>query len=228
MNWHTRITQARTAKNLKKSDLAKLIGVSPATITMWESGQTKKIEGQNLLAVCQILDINPGWLMGKLDLEDRHRSGVLDSLAGHSNLSTIRAINIVQFHFDPDAPHFELEQEYEDGVPSQVGVREQWLGQKRIDPEKLVAIRIVGASMEPALHDGDIATINRARTALADGAVFAVNYERSVVIKRLVRDAGEWWLTSDHVDQRKYGRKIYREGESEIIGRVVLKVTEKI
>lgn len=65
MNWHTRLTQARTAKNIKKIHFARMVGVSPATITQWETGVTKEIKGENLTRVCRILGISPGWLLHK-------------------------------------------------------------------------------------------------------------------------------------------------------------------
>ena len=42
--------------------------------------------------------------------------------------------------------------------------------------------------------NGDTVVINTAQAEPKDGAVFAVNYEGQLVIKRLVRDAGQWWL----------------------------------
>lgn len=38
--------------------------------------------------------------------------------------------------------------------------------------------------------------------------------------KNLVRDDGQWWLTSDNQDQRRYPR-VKCNGETEIIGEVV-------
>jgi SOS-response transcriptional repressor LexA len=48
------------------------------------------------------------------------------------------------------------------------------------------------------------------------------------VIKRLARDAGDWWLTSDNPDQRKYHRKVCRGEACIVIGRVVRKESERI
>jgi transcriptional regulator with XRE-family HTH domain len=68
MNWHTRLTQARTAKGIGKSAFAKLVGVSAPTITQWENGDTKKIEGSNLVTVCRVLGITPEWLLSGIGL----------------------------------------------------------------------------------------------------------------------------------------------------------------
>jgi len=65
--WHARIKTARESAGMKRNRLAELIGVSPATITQWESGQTHAISGPNLMNVCTVLNIDPGWLLGADD-----------------------------------------------------------------------------------------------------------------------------------------------------------------
>jgi phage repressor protein C with HTH and peptisase S24 domain len=70
--------------------------------------------------------------------------------------------------------------------------------------------------------------INTADITPADGEVFAVNYEGEAVVKRMVRDAGEWWLSSDNPDQRRYSRKLCAGDACIIIGRIVHKQSERI
>lgn len=67
--WHERLKFAREQVGLRPIDLAKEVGVSSATASDWESGETKKIEGENLLKVCDLLNISPNWLLfGKGDM----------------------------------------------------------------------------------------------------------------------------------------------------------------
>lgn len=82
--------------------------------------------------------------------------------------------------------------------------------------------------MEPSLYEGDLVIVNLADTKLLAGEVYAVNYEGEPVIKRLTRDAGQWWLTSDHPDQRKHYRRQCSGNECIIVGRVVKKESERI
>jgi hypothetical protein len=105
--------------------------------------------------------------------------------------------------------------------------RREWFEKRGFRPDQLVALKVQGASMEPGLYDGDTIVVNRADTQLADGEVCAVNYEGELVIKRLRRDAGEWFLASDNPDKRRYGDKRCGDGV-EIIGRVVYKNSEQI
>ncbi len=122
---------------------------------------------------------------------------------------------------------FQTEIDSHDGADS-ISISRAWIERKGYSPNKLIAIHVKGESMENALHEDDIVVINTADTKPADGFVFAVNYEGESVIKRLSRDIGEWWLTSDNPDQRKYHRKMCRGGECIIIGRVVKVESERI
>ncbi|MET3132601.1 SOS-response transcriptional repressor LexA [Oxalobacteraceae bacterium GrIS 1.11] len=121
---------------------------------------------------------------------------------------------------------FKLEPEQHDG--SIISVPRSWVERNGFYPEKLVAIKVKGESMEPALYEGDLVIINTADTRPADGVVFAVNYEGEPVVKRMSRDIGEWWLSSDNPDQRKYHRKMCRGNDCLIIGRVVRKESDRI
>jgi phage repressor protein C with HTH and peptisase S24 domain len=82
--------------------------------------------------------------------------------------------------------------------------------------------------MEPGLYDGDTVVINTADTKPADGEAFAINYEGELLIKRLVRDNGLWWLSSDNSDQRKFPRKQCAGDLCLIIGKIVHKQSERI
>ena len=69
-NWNERLTKARLARGLNKSELARGVGVSNPTVTDWESGEIKKLEAENLLKICELLCISTRWLMlgrGEMD-----------------------------------------------------------------------------------------------------------------------------------------------------------------
>lgn len=72
--WNKRLTIAREAAGLTKTNLAQKVGVSNPTVTDWENGEIKKLEAENLLNICEILKIRPRWLQfgeGKMrDLYD--------------------------------------------------------------------------------------------------------------------------------------------------------------
>ncbi|TWI65388.1 peptidase S24-like protein [Pseudoduganella lurida] len=124
---------------------------------------------------------------------------------------------IVGFAIDPDE---------EAGPP--FNVEDDWIARNRFNPQDLIAIEVTGESMEPRLYRGDLVVVNTGDKQPADGQVFAVNYEGEAVVKRLSRDAGHWWLTSDNADQRRFPRKLCDGVSCLIVGRVVLKKSENI
>ena len=111
--------------------------------------------------------------------------------------------------------------DYEDGEGDMIVFKRRWYDMHGYKPDKLVAIRVQGQSMEPKLNQGDTVVINTEDATPKDGFIFAVNYEGEAVIKRLVRDRGEWWLSSDNADQVRYPRKACSGDACIIIGRMV-------
>lgn len=61
--WNERLKQARLAKGLNKSELARRTGLSPPTITDWERGAIQEIKADNLMKVCAVLGTTPDYLL---------------------------------------------------------------------------------------------------------------------------------------------------------------------
>lgn len=134
------------------------------------------------------------------------------------------AIPLVELRLSAGVAGFEVTQDG-DGAIGAVKLDRRFVESKHYDPSKLYALRVRGESMEPKLSAGDTVIIDTADIRPVDGGVFAVNYEGEAVIKRMSRDAGDWWLTSDNPDQRRYHRKICRGGDCIIIGRAIQAMT---
>jgi phage repressor protein C with HTH and peptisase S24 domain len=109
-----------------------------------------------------------------------------------------------------------------------LNLRQGWMRSRRLNPKNLVAIQVTGDSMERALHAGDIVILDTSDTSPKDGEVYAVNYEGQAVVKRLERDAGDWWLTSDNASPGRHARKVCRGDDCIIVGRVVRKESDRI
>ncbi|MFA6904371.1 MAG: helix-turn-helix domain-containing protein [Gallionellaceae bacterium] len=60
--WNERLKAARAEFGCTQTELAREVGVSNATVSDWESGEIKKLEGENLLKICEFLHISPTWL----------------------------------------------------------------------------------------------------------------------------------------------------------------------
>lgn len=134
-------------------------------------------------------------------------------------------IRRVQFKLSAGASGFGIE--YDDGDGAPIVFQKSWFQSRGFNPAKLFATKVLNGSMETGLYSGDTVVVNTESTGPKDGIVFAVNFEGELVIKRLVRDAGQWWLCSDNPDQRRYPRKLCDENVH-IVGEIVHKQSERI
>lgn len=217
--------------------LANIAGIKPPSISDWLNGKTKSIKGPPAARITKHFDLNPVWVTDGIGvmrsslslLSDTQKASneaqstpLLISLSDHPDLV---AVPRVRFKLSAGVSGYAVESEDGNGKP--VFFRRDWFELHNYKPEKLFAVRVSGASMEPALWDSDLVVINTADTSPHDGDVFAMNYEGELVIKRMRRDAGEWLATSDNVDQRRFAPKRCTE-DVKIIGRVVYKQSERI
>lgn len=221
MNWHTRLTQAREAKGLKKSAFAKLVEVSPPTVTDWENGNTKMIEGANLMKVCSALSITPEWLLHGVDSITELFPGAMRVVVRDDTdpIDSEYRVPMVKLKLQAGVTGYRTEPESLDDATK--GLSKRWVDGKNYDPRRLLAIRVKGESMEPTLYENDVVVINLDQTVPVDNGVFAVNYDGEAVVKRMSRDMGQWWLMSDNADQRRFYRRACKGSECIIIGRIV-------
>lgn len=103
-----------------------------------------------------------------------------------------------------------------------------WQQSRGCDDRMLIALAMTGESMAPGLYDGDTLVVNLADITPSDGEVFLLSDEGLVLVRRLIRDAGKWWLSADNSDQRRFRRKHYSRVECKIIGRVVYRSSERL
>jgi phage repressor protein C with HTH and peptisase S24 domain len=209
----------------KKAHLAKAAGKSPASVTHWLNGETKEIKSDSAAGLQALTGFNAVWISTgkgpkKVDQEDQKRS--LINLKDNPDYPSIRR---VKFKLSAGASGFGVDYVDEDSAP--IVFQRKWFEGNGYIPDKLLAADVANGSMEPGLYHGDTVVVNTADTIVKDGVVYAMNYEGELVIKRLVRDAGQWWLSSDNPDQRRYPRKVCTENVF-CIGRVVHKQSERI
>jgi len=111
--------------------------------------------------------------------------------------------------------------EYLDEELRPIFFREDWFRSHKLKPSKLIACRITGDSMEPRLYSGDSVVINTESSSPIDGEVFAINYEGELIIKRMHRDSGQWFLRSDNPDKNRYPDKLCSAEICIMIGQIV-------
>lgn len=227
-----RLKFARELKGWSQSQLAIASDLSQSAIGNIEAGAR---EGRGSLPkIAKALDISHDWLAdgfgemarvtANLVQESPARYGAATEINLESN-PEYPSIRRVRFKLSAGATGFGVEFHDDEGPP--IAFQKSWFESRGYNPKKLFAVQVMNGSMEPGLHGGDTVVVNTESTAPRDGVVFAVNYEGEMVIKRLVRDAGQWWLASDNPDIRRYQRKLCDE-HCIIIGEVIHKQSERI
>ena len=215
-----RMALAMQRSGITQAQLARAAGVKPPSVNNWLSGATKELKGNSAVRAARAMSVSSHWLAsgrGPMDhVEDLESSEIPDDY---------EAIRRVEFKLSAGASGFEVE--YLNGDSPPIFFRKDWLKKRALRADSLFAVAVSGASMEPGLYDADIVVVNTADTREQDGEVFAVNFEGELVIKRLIRDEGHWWLASDNVDQRRYPRKRCDDRVA-LVGRIVHKQSERI
>lgn len=227
----TRIEQLLLARNGgNQSEMARHVGVSPQAVQKWVAGDSEP-RGKNLDLAAEFLGVTPAHLKFGIVM-DQHPGaaapvpGLLPVRGVEDDDPSLTQIQKVRIKVQAGITGFRVEPEHDDGET--MGVPTSWVRNERLVMSDLYAIVVKGESMEPSLFDGDVIVVNTADKKLVDGAVYAINYEGEVVVKRMARDAGMWWLTSDNQDQRKYHRKSCKGAECIVIGKVVRKESTHI
>lgn len=214
-----RLKLARESAGLTQPELANKAGVSQGTIGNIESGLRKR--PRDILSIASALGVSPEWLeTGKGQMLQRQAQEI--SLDNNPDYPSIRR---VRFKLSAGVSGFSVD--YQSGSGNPLVFRRDWYEKNGYTPSKLFATYVANGSMEPGLYDGDTVVVNTEQVEPKDGVVFAVNYEGELVIKRLVRDNGLWWLASDNPDKNRYPRKACHEGVN-LIGEIVHKQSERI
>ncbi|GAB3416788.1 hypothetical protein GCM10027318_34130 [Massilia agilis] len=221
------IARART----NPYELQKKAGVPQPTIHRILTGESTDPRTRTLQPLADFFGVTVADLRDKDLANDQAGRGLSPGTfqrveaAGEDDAGLIH-IAKVRLRLSAGIKGFQVEPEPYDGTTLTVPVA--WIERRGYDPKNLIAVRVKGDSMEPTLYQDDLVIVNTADTKAVDGQVYAFNYEGEPVIKRLTRDAGRWWLTSDNADQRKYHRKSCEGSECIIVGRVVKRESERL
>lgn len=213
-----------------QTGLVKASGASKSVVNQWLTGKIKSMDIRYALNIERELGFSHIWVMtGDGDPRHaplRHLRDAIPVRSADNDDSEFVQIQMVKLRLSAGITGFQTEPDGRDG--GTLGMRRNWIERNNLHPAHLIAILVKGESMEPSLYEDDIVIINTHDTKPVDGAVYAFNYEGEAVVKRLARDAGQWWLTSDNPDQRKYHRKLCHTSACLVIGRVVRKESDRI
>lgn len=227
--WARAQRSEREGREFTQTDLAEKAGVTQGNIAHLESGRTQT--SRNITAIAEALGVDVMWLsQGKGEpFPNKAPAPLLPGgmpvfVSSPDRPSRIK-IPKVKLKLSAGITGFGVEPDHRDGGMWELPPR--WVEKHGYNPEKLLAIDVKGESMEPSLYDGDLVVINTADVTPVNGLVYAINYEGEAVIKRMIREGGQWYLASDNPSP-KFGRRACRGTECIIVGRVVRRETDQI
>lgn len=227
----------------KAIDLARFAKVSRATVSGWTTGKTTTIEGANAFSVAKFFGVNAEWVQtgnGKKYPETTNKN------INKTENNEINDISYQSKNNDPIDPgerylpikmgSFKLQAGFigfviewlDDEENEPIYFKAEWLRKKGYRQENLVAAKVQGDSMIPSLYHGDTVIVNTAEKNPKDGKVFAINYEGELLIKRMIRDNGQWWIVSDNSDKTRYPKKLCTNDICIVIGMIVHKQSNEI
>lgn len=132
MSISERITAAREAAGLSKSELARRLGRSPSAVTQWESGETKALRAESLIGIARETNVRAEWLeTGRGSMHDTANVEPGPDLRG-----TVPLISWVQAGTWNGAAD-----------PFEPGDAERWLECPVRHSERTYALRVRGDSM---------------------------------------------------------------------------------
>jgi phage repressor protein C with HTH and peptisase S24 domain len=218
MHIGTRIKKLMNAQGVTGKDMAAYCDVTPGAVSGWFA--TGRISKEKLVMVANKLGVSTDDLISGTDTHEDQKQAI--ELSDNPDYPAIRRVSLKA---QAGVSGYAVDYMNDDGPP--IVFRKDWYTLHGYRPEKMMALRVAGESMVPNLYAGDLIVINSLQTEPKDGIAFVCIYEGEVVVKRLVRDSGQWWLTSDNADQRRYPRKAC-DNSTQVVGEVVYRQTERI
>lgn len=108
-------------------------------------------------------------------------------------------------------------------VTDRLAFKQSWLrGEMGLSPENCCLIHVTGDSMEPTLHERDVAMIDRSHTNIIVDGIYCLRLDSGLLIKRLQRLMGnKLKVISDNPAYEAFTINNFDTEDQGIIGRVI-------
>lgn len=185
-----RIAEARAAKGMNQSELARALGVTPQAVQKWEAGGAPK--GARLREVAQALGTTVEYLLtGSITAVHKFAQDADANVEPGPDLrGRVPLISWVQAgHWNDVIDNFAT------------GDAEDWLQCPRKFGPRTFALRVRGISMEPKYQDGDIIFVDPdIQAEHGKNVVVRLDDEHEATFKQLVVEGGQMFLRALNPD----------------------------
>ncbi|KAF5034735.1 Peptidase S24-like protein [anaerobic digester metagenome] len=148
-----------------QKELAALLGIDPAAITLAKSRGVPKSWGLSLAAK---FGLNPEWLRTGAGPVHQHEQG--------------RTVLVPKVAARACAGGGSLE--LGDAVIDELPFERSWLARKG-NPARMVAMDVVGDSMSPEIEPGDTILIDQSQNRVSDNRVYVIGLGETIQVKRV-------------------------------------------
>ena len=148
-----------------QKELAALLGIDPAAITLAKSRGVPKSWGLSLAAK---FGLNPEWLRTGAGPVHQHEQG--------------RTVLVPKVAARACAGGGSLE--LGDAVVDELPFERSWLARKG-NPARMVAMDVVGDSMSPEIEPGDTILIDQSQNRVSDNRVYVIGLGETIQVKRV-------------------------------------------
>tara|TARA_R110002124_G_scaffold163667_7_gene331055 strand:+ start:1897 stop:2586 length:690 start_codon:yes stop_codon:yes gene_type:complete len=186
-----RIKARRKLLKLTQPELAKLIGVTKATISQWESAATSP-KGENLYNLAKHLMCTTDWLLFSKEAKPTSNAewaGPMETWDSNTPLSNDEVEIPFYMEVELAAGHGIAEVTAHYHGPK-LRFAKSTLRKSHVDPENAACVRVNGNSMEPVLPHGSTVGVDTSQTNVIDGKMYAINHDGMLRIKTLYKLPG--------------------------------------
>ena len=210
-----RIKERRKSLKLTQLDVGKAVGVSKATVSMWESGDTAP-KGINTYKLAATLRVSVGWLISGKEDTPLPNPGMFKGLTNTSQGPFIQGrvplISMVQAgNFCESIDLF------------QPGDAEEWIACPANHSDQSYALKVQGESMLPRFTEGEIIIVDPNVSPDAGKFVIAKRAsDQKTTFKQLMKDDEDFYLKALNPD---WGDRYIRMSEDwNVCGVVICKI----
>lgn len=190
-------------KKVYDKDVADSLDITPAAFATMK--RRARIPYEEIIAFCSRRRISINWL-----LFNQNPSSLVETTNRYQYIKYFPDVNV-----SAGGGAFDAEQEYE-----MLGLEDTFFSRlSNFSAARIEAVNVVGDSMEPTIRDESIVFIDRDKTDIGKGGIFALVTPSGLFIKRLqARVDGGIDIISDN---RDYPVQTVARDEVTIIGRIV-------
>ncbi len=203
-----RIKELRLARKETQQQLADAIGTSKSSVSQWESGLTKKMDGENLARAASHYHVNALWLStGKggiaedciegYVIRERLPEPIQANAIWHGefdvwdNTTPIREDEVaLPFFREVQLSAGKGISEVQENHGARLRFAKSTLKRKGISAADAACVVVSGNSMEPVLPDGSTIGIDTSKTDIINGKMYAIDHDGQLRVKMIYQLPG--------------------------------------